>query len=71
MHQMKHVEIGTDVTTVRLKRAEALLHLFQEDCGRPAVGLKELSVWALAQRDTHLRFRVNRRLLDLLFSKPS
>jgi hypothetical protein len=64
---MKTAESGFNVYSVRLKRAEALFHLFQEDCGRPAVALKELSAWALAQRNTHLRFRVNRRLLDLLF----
>jgi hypothetical protein len=53
----------------RLQRAQILLDLFEEDCGRAAVTLKEVGIWAIKNRD-HLELRTERRLLELLRRNP-
>jgi hypothetical protein len=42
----------------RLRQARALLDLFEEDSGRPAVTMDEVREWACAQDQDHLVFRV-------------
>jgi hypothetical protein len=49
----------------RLQRAQILLDLFQEDCGRGAITLKEVGVWA-PENNGHLDLRIEHRLEDLL-----
>ena len=51
----------------RLKQAQAVLDLFEKDCGRRAATMAEVRHWAGAQNRQHLQFRVKRRLLELLF----
>src|SRR5262245_20651367 len=46
---------------------QALLDVFEKDCGRPAGTIAEVRFWASAQNREHLEFRVKRRLLELLF----
>jgi hypothetical protein len=46
---------------------QALLDVFEKDCGRPAATMAEVRYWASAQNRGHLEFRVKRRLLELLF----
>ena len=46
----------------RLKRARALLEMFEEDCGRRAVTVEELREWMGAQYTDQLQIRMNRRL---------
>jgi hypothetical protein len=50
-----------------LLQSQALLDVFEKDCGRPAATLAEVRYWASAQNSKHLQFRVKRRLLELLF----
>src|SRR5256885_1638089 len=50
--------------TERLQRAQVLLDLFEQDCGRAAVTLKEVGVWAL-ENYGHLDFRIEHRLAEL------
>jgi hypothetical protein len=45
---------------------QALLDVFEKDCGRPAATMAEVRYWASAQNRGHLEFRVKRRLLELL-----
>jgi hypothetical protein len=55
------------------EQAQAMLDLFAEDCGRTPATLEEVREWASGQDETHLRFRVNRRLnviLDAYESPP-
>jgi hypothetical protein len=54
----------------RLKQAQAVLDLFEKDCGRRAATMAEVRHWAGAQNRQHLQFRVKRRLLELLFGNP-
>jgi hypothetical protein len=51
----------------RLLQSQALLDVFEKDCGRPAATMAEVRYWASAQNSEHLEFRVKRRLLELLF----
>ena len=44
------------------EQARAMLDLFEEDHGRTPATLEEVRVWAKAQNEEHLKFRVNRRL---------
>ena len=44
------------------EQAQAMLDLFEEDCGRTPCTLEEVREWARAQNDEYLKFRVNRRL---------
>jgi hypothetical protein len=53
----------------RLQRAQILLDLFEEDCGRAAVTMEEVGVWAIKNRD-HLELRMDHRLLELLRRNP-
>jgi hypothetical protein len=46
---------------------QALLDVFEKDCGRPAATMAEVRYWAGAQNREHLEYRVKRRLLELLF----
>ena len=55
-----HVSRNTDRR--RLKRARALLEMFEEDCGRRAVTVEELREWMGAQYTDQLQIRMNRRL---------
>jgi hypothetical protein len=55
-----HVSRNTDRR--RLKRARALLEMFEEDCGRRAVTVDELREWMGAQYTDQLQIRMNRRL---------
>jgi hypothetical protein len=48
------------------EQARAMLDLFEEDCGRTPATLEEVREWARPQSDEHLKFRVNRRLDDVL-----
>src|SRR5436309_2274508 len=45
---------------LRRKQAQAMLELFQADCGRAAVALNEVKEWASAQQDNELRSRMGR-----------
>jgi hypothetical protein len=49
----------------RLQRAQILLDLFEEDCGRAAVTLKEVGVWAL-ENNGHVDLRIEHRLAQPL-----
>jgi len=49
----------------RLRRARALLEIFEEDCGRRAVTVDELKAWMDAQYIDHLQIRMNRRLYGI------
>ena len=53
----------------RLQKAQILLDLFEEDCGRTADTLEEVGEWAVKNRG-HLDVRMERRLLELLHRKP-
>ena len=44
------------------EQAQAMLDLFEEDCGRTPATMEEVREWASSQNDKHLQFRVNRRL---------
>ena len=55
---------------LHLNQAQALLDVFEKDCGRPAATMAEVRYWACAQQAKHLQFRVKRRLLELLFANP-
>jgi hypothetical protein len=46
---------------------QALLDVFEKDCGRPAATMADVRYWAGAQNRQHLEYRVKRRLLELLF----
>ena len=53
---------GGDTDRRRLKRARALLEMFEEDCGRRAATIEELREWMGAQYTDQLQMRMNRRL---------
>lgn len=53
-----------------LKKAQVLLELFEQDCGRAAVTLEEVGHWACAQDRGHLQLRMQRHLLGLLVGDP-
>ncbi len=44
------------------EQAQAMLDLFEQDCGRTPATLEEVREWACAQGDERLVSRVNRRL---------
>ena len=48
--------------SLRHKQAQAMLDLFEVDCGRAAVTLEEIKEWASSQQDEELRSRVERLL---------
>jgi|SRR5271166_3165696 len=48
----------------RLQKAQILLDLFTEDCGRAADSLEEVGEWAVKNRG-HLEVRMGCRLLEL------
>jgi len=43
-------------------RLEAMLDMFEEDCGRPAASMEELRDWMGAQYVDRLQLRMDRRL---------
>jgi len=51
-----------DAERRRLKRARALLEMFEEDCGRGATTVEELREWMGRQYTDQLQIRMNRRL---------
>jgi len=51
-----------ETQTQRLKKAHALLNLFERDCKRVAGTLEEIKEWACAQEDEQLRSRVDQLL---------
>jgi hypothetical protein len=56
------------------QQAQAMLDLFEEDCGRMPATLEEVREWARGQNGNYLLFRVNRRLdvvLDAYENTPS
>ena len=55
-------QVGRNTDRRRLKRARALLEMFEEDCGRRAVTVEELREWMGAQYTDQLQIRMNRRL---------
>jgi hypothetical protein len=52
---------------LRLLQAQALLDVFEKDCGRLAESMFEVRCWATAQNSENLEFRVKRRLLEMLY----
>jgi hypothetical protein len=54
----------SDVQALRLRQAQIMLNLFQEDCGRPATALEEVKQWASAQDNDLLQHRVDESLCD-------
>lgn len=52
----------------RLLQSQALLDVFEKDCGRAAATMAEVRHWTTAQNKKHLQFKVKRRLLELLFN---
>ena len=54
--------VSRDSDRRRLKRARALLEMFEEDCGRRATSIEELREWMGAQYTDQLQFRMNRHL---------
>ena len=48
-----------DAKELLRKQAQALLTLFEADCGRAAVTLEEIKEWVTAKGDDHLQFKVN------------
>ena len=51
-----------DTDRRRLKRARALLEMYEEDRGRQAATVEELRDWMAAQYTDQLQIRMNRRL---------
>ena len=51
-------EVGADSGGSSVKQAQALLTLFEADCGRAAVTLEEIKKWMGAQGDEHLQIRM-------------
>ena len=49
----------------RLQRAQILLDLFEEDCGRAPDTLKEVGVWAL-ENHGHLDLKIEHRAAGML-----
>jgi CHAD domain-containing protein len=56
------VRADCDTERRRLKRARALLEMFEEDCGRRAATVEELREWMGMQYTDQLQIRMNRRL---------
>jgi hypothetical protein len=69
------IDIIRDAETWLLReQAQAMLNLFEEDCGRKPATLEEVRAWAVTQNDASLRSRVNTRLdviLDSYYSEPA
>jgi len=67
-HAIKHAvrpaanRINNDEERRRLKRASALLEMFEEDRGRRAANVEELREWMGMQLTDQLQMRMNRRL---------
>ena len=51
-----------DAYRAQLKRARALLEMFEEDRGRRAASIEELRDWVRRQYPDRLQIRMNRRL---------
>jgi|1186.fasta_scaffold329619_2 hypothetical protein len=49
-------------STLRLKQAQAMLKLFEQDCGRAAAALEEVKEWAYAQDNGRLQVRLDQFL---------
>jgi hypothetical protein len=60
----------TNETKFRLTQAQAVLDLFEKDCGRPAATMNEVHHWAFAQNRAQLERRVKHRLIELLYGYP-
>jgi hypothetical protein len=54
--------IVDDAYRAQLKRARALLEMFEEDRGRRAASIDELRDWVRGQYPDRLQIRMNRRL---------
>jgi hypothetical protein len=61
---------GMDDHARGVKKAQALLELFEQDCGRAADTLDEVGRWACAQDRGLLQLRMQRHLLGLLVAEP-
>jgi hypothetical protein len=63
-HAVKQVanRVDNDEERRRLKRARALLEMFEEDRGRRAANVEELREWMGMQLTDQLQMRMNRRL---------
>lgn len=55
----------------QLKRARALLEMFEEDRGRQAASIEELRDWMGAQYTDRLQVRMNRRLHGIDAGMPA
>jgi hypothetical protein len=55
----------------RLNQAQALLDVFEQDCGRPARDMAEIRNWVSAQDREQVQLRVKHRLLELLSRSPT
>jgi hypothetical protein len=51
-------EHESDMKSLRFKQAQAMLDLFEADCGRAALTLDEIKEWASAQQNDQLLLRV-------------
>jgi hypothetical protein len=58
-------QVGRSTDRRRLKRARALLEMFEEDRGRRAMTVEELREWMGAQYTDQLQIRTNRRLYGI------
>jgi hypothetical protein len=54
--------VNSDEERRRLKRARALLEMFEEDRGRRAANVEELREWMGLQYTDKLQVRMNKRL---------
>jgi hypothetical protein len=62
MSKQARLRVDRDAERRRLKRARALLEMFEEDCGRQAANVEELREWMGLQYTDKLQIRMNRRL---------
>jgi hypothetical protein len=62
MSKQATLRVDRDAERRRLKRARALLEMFEEDRGRQAANVEELREWMGLQYTDKLQIRMNRRL---------
>jgi len=62
MSKQATLRVDRDAEQRRLKRARALLEMFEEDRGRQAANVEELREWMGLQYTDKLQIRMNRRL---------
>jgi hypothetical protein len=62
MSKQATLRVDQDAERRRLKRARALLEMFEEDRGRQAANVEELREWMGLQYTDKLQIRMNRRL---------